>query len=197
MSSEYQKSVIEQKKEKVLESAIQLFSKKGYDATTISEIAKAANVSFGLVSTYYGNKEELFTVCITKPAETYLEEMLMFNTQPLSFKHEITQMINNHIKIISNRKDYLRLLVQVNSQYERFPNAFQVANIYTQKLTNKIEVLIHNGQVEDQLILENAEKIAIAYVGLLFGLRLSYADDPTSEDWNQFAEIALRLFGPK
>jgi TetR/AcrR family transcriptional regulator, mexJK operon transcriptional repressor len=197
MSSEDQKRTIEQKKEKVLESAIKRFSKKGYDATTISEIAKDANVSFGLVSTYYGNKEELFTVCVTKPAETYLEEMLKFNTQPAIFKTEISQMIKNHIKIIYNRKDYLRLLVQVNSQYERFPKAFQVANLYTQKLTKKIELLIRNGQMADQLASGNTEKIAIAYVSLLFGLRLSYADDPTSEDWNQFAEIALRLFGPK
>lgn len=189
--------VIEQKKENVLNSAIKLFSKKGYDATTIGEIAKAANVSFGLVSTYYGNKEELFTVCLSKPAALYLEEMLLFNTQPLSYENEIMKMIINHTNIISNRKDYLRLLVQVNSQYERFPKAFQATNIYTQKLTKQIEELIYNGQMEDQLTSGNAEKIAIAYVGLLFGLRLSYADDPTSEDWNLFSEIALRLFGPK
>lgn len=197
MSSENQSRSIEQKKEIVLQCAIKLFAEKGYDATTIGEIAKAANVSFGLVSTYYGNKEQLFTACISIPAETYLAEMLMFETEPLSFKDEITQMIKNHIQIISNRKDYLQLFVQVNSQYERFPKAFEVANIYTQRLTKNIGELIKNGQLKDQLIPGNAEKIAITYVSLLFGLRLSYSDDPTTEDWNEFVDIALRLFGPK
>ena len=108
MSNEYKKRTIEQKKEKVLESAIKLFSEKGYDSTTIGEIAESSNVSFGLVSTYYKNKENLFTVCISKPAELYLEEMLKFNTISSSYKNEITQMIKNHTKVISNRKDYLR-----------------------------------------------------------------------------------------
>lgn len=197
MSNEYKKRTIEQKKEKVLESAIKLFSEKGYDSTTIGEIAESSNVSFGLVSTYYKNKENLFTVCISKPAELYLEEMLKFNTISSSYKNEITQMIKNHTKVISNRKDYLRLLVQVNSQYERFPKAFQSANDFTQKLIKKIEELISNGQEENQLDSGNAKKIAIVYVGLLFGLRLSYSDNPTLEDWNSFAELALRLFGPK
>ena len=85
----------------------------------------------------------------------------------------------------------------MNSQYERFPKAFQSANDFTQKLIKKIEELISNGQEENQLDSGNAKKIAIVYVGLLFGLRLSYSDNPTLEDWNSFAELALRLFGPK
>lgn len=197
MNRETQKRAIEIKKEKVLQSAINLFSEKGYDATTMGEIAKSANVSFGSVSTYYGNKEELFKECISKPAETLLEEMLMFNTEPNSFKDEITLMIKNHITLFSSQKNYLRLLVQVNGQYERFPKVFKLANIYTEKLIKKVEVLVHNGQAANQLIYGNAEKVATSYVSLLFGLRLSYADDPTIEDWLTFTEIALRLFGPK
>ncbi|OCA90468.1 hypothetical protein A8F94_00835 [Bacillus sp. FJAT-27225] len=197
MSSDDQKRTIELKKDTVLQSAIKLFSEKGYDATTIGEIAKASNVSFGSVSTYYGNKEELFIACISKPAETLLEEMLMFNTHPYSFKEELTQMIKKHIELFSIQKDYLRLLVQVNGHHERFPKAFEIANTYTEKLNKKIASFVRNGQSAEQLISGDAENIAIAYISLLFGLRLSYADDPTTEDWREFVEIALRLFGPK
>ena len=64
MVSEKQMISVQQKKERVLQSAILLFSKNNYDGTTMADIAKHAGVSFGSVSSYYGNKEELYNTCI-------------------------------------------------------------------------------------------------------------------------------------
>ena len=47
------------KKEKILEAAIKVFSEKGYDQATMDEIAMEANVSKGLLFFYYENKENL------------------------------------------------------------------------------------------------------------------------------------------
>lgn len=197
MSNEKQNNSIEQKKERVLESATTLFSKKGYDATTMGEIAKEAAVSFGLVSIYFDNKESLYTLCVSKPTERYLEEMLKFDVQPKSYHKEISNMIDKHMGIISTHTNYLRLLAQVNSQHERFPSISKIANNFTSKLTNKLETIIQNGQNDNQLSHGNPERTAIAYVSFLFGLRLSYIDDPSQEDWNEFSNLAKRLFGLK
>ena len=123
--------------------------------------------------------------------------MLAFNTTPESYVDELHAMVRNHIENFSVQKEYLRLIVQVTAQFERFNEAFQTINQYTVKIQTKIQELIINRQREQQLSDGNAEKIAISYIIFLFGLRLSYADDPTIKDWNQFAEVALRLFGPK
>jgi len=163
----------------------------------MAEIAKEAKVSFGSVATYYGSKEELYMACIVQPVEGFIEEMLAFNTTPESYVDELHAMVRNHIEIFSVQKEYLRLIVQVTAPFERFNEAFQIINQYTVKIQTKIQELIINGQRDQQLSDGNAEKIAISYIIFLFGLRLSYADDPTIKDWNQFAEVALRLFGPK
>ena len=47
------------KKEKILNSAIRIFSARGYDQATMDEIALDANVSKGLLFFYYENKENL------------------------------------------------------------------------------------------------------------------------------------------
>ena len=47
------KRKIEEKKKDILEVAIKLFAEKGYEGTTMAEIAKLANVGFGTVATYY------------------------------------------------------------------------------------------------------------------------------------------------
>lgn len=197
MNNETKKRTIEMKKDSVLKAAIRLFAEKGYDATTMAEIAKEANVGFGSVSIYFGNKEELFMACIEQPMEDFIKHLLQFDTQPASYREEIQTFIQKHFELFSTQKIYLRLIVQLIGQYERFSEAFKIVNGQTEKLNAKVAQLIVNGQQANQLAEGNAEKIAISYVSLLFGLRLSYADDPSAHNWHEFSEIAIRLFEPK
>ena len=48
------------KKDHILRSAQVLFGREGYHATTVKQIAEMAGVGLGLVSHYFGSKEELF-----------------------------------------------------------------------------------------------------------------------------------------
>ncbi|HAS87692.1 MAG TPA: TetR/AcrR family transcriptional regulator [Desulfovibrio sp.] len=48
------------KKEKILLAAQEQFGKHGYTATTLKMVADCAGVASGLVSHYYGNKDNLF-----------------------------------------------------------------------------------------------------------------------------------------
>ncbi len=50
-----------EKRELIKETALHIFAEKGYRATTISEIAKAANISKGLLYNYYESKESVLT----------------------------------------------------------------------------------------------------------------------------------------
>ena len=47
------------KKELILETALDLFAKKGFNATSTSKIAKAAGVSEGLIFRHFSNKDGL------------------------------------------------------------------------------------------------------------------------------------------
>ena len=46
-------------REKILSVALELFAKKGYHAASISQIAKKAKISKGLMYNYFKNKEKL------------------------------------------------------------------------------------------------------------------------------------------
>ncbi|MGM0214077.1 TetR/AcrR family transcriptional regulator [Enterococcus sp. AZ109] len=50
----------EVRKQEILDTAIQLFFEKGYEKTTISDIAKRMNVSQGLCYRYFSSKEEIY-----------------------------------------------------------------------------------------------------------------------------------------
>ncbi len=46
-------------KERIVHAAIQLFSKRGFDATSVTEIAQSANVTKALIYYYFKGKEEI------------------------------------------------------------------------------------------------------------------------------------------
>jgi AcrR family transcriptional regulator len=64
------------KEEKILESAIKLFSKRGFSATTTSEIAKDAGVAEGTVFRYYKTKKHLLVKVMGKLIEVMSEELI-------------------------------------------------------------------------------------------------------------------------
>jgi len=66
----------ENKEEKILEAAITLFSKKGFSATTTSEIAKDAGVAEGTVFRYYKTKKQLLVKVMSRLIEVMSEELI-------------------------------------------------------------------------------------------------------------------------
>ncbi len=57
----------EERREKILKSAVNVFTSKGYEAATIPEIAREAGVAAGTIYLYFPNKRELF-VAVVKSA---------------------------------------------------------------------------------------------------------------------------------
>ena len=56
----------QEKREKILDAAIELFSQKGYESTKISDITDALRMGKGTFYVYFKNKEELFIECIDR-----------------------------------------------------------------------------------------------------------------------------------
>lgn len=49
-----------ERKKKILDAALNEFSEKGYSATSVDDIINRANISKGLIYTYFKSKEEIF-----------------------------------------------------------------------------------------------------------------------------------------
>ncbi len=56
-------------RENILETALELFARNGYASTSISQIAKAAGVSKGLMYNYFESKEALLHAILTSEME--------------------------------------------------------------------------------------------------------------------------------
>jgi AcrR family transcriptional regulator len=62
------------KKEAILIAATELFARKGYQGTAVSEIADRANVAQGTVFHHYRSKENLLISICDELVNTYLDK---------------------------------------------------------------------------------------------------------------------------
>ena len=71
------------RRQKVLEAAIDEFASKGYNATNINEVAKKSNISIGSMYSYFASKEDLF-LSIVNDAYILLEKVQQDTTESSS-----------------------------------------------------------------------------------------------------------------
>ncbi len=81
-------------RQQLLESALRVFSEKGYAATRLSDIAIAADVTRGAIYHHFGNKKELFIALFKDRADPYFQivsEILSSDLSPLEKIRNILQ----------------------------------------------------------------------------------------------------------
>ena len=75
----------ENSKQKILNSATKLFAHKGFDAVSVREICKDANVNLCMISYYFGGKKELYGAIIANLVEKqtlYAKTFLDLSIEP-------------------------------------------------------------------------------------------------------------------
>jgi TetR/AcrR family transcriptional repressor of mexJK operon len=194
--SKNQQLKMEQKRDRILEKALILFSEQGYNDTTISKVAKASGISFGSVFTYFATKEELFHTAVIEPIKEINTIMLDFNPDADDSLKELERMVKLHIKLFAKLSTYLRLVVQVIGQNKRFKDQFDELNIFHNEFCSKLATLLEKGQSNGQLLQSDPIFAASSYFSLLMGLRLTMTDEIDEEFWGNFTPFALQLFGP-
>lgn len=95
----------ENSKDRILKIAIKMFAQKGFDGTSLRDIAKAANVNVALIAYYWGGKNGLYSAIINDMIDTqtgYAKAALDFaiNPEDLSKKEQIELMYRTVDKAI-------------------------------------------------------------------------------------------------
>ncbi|HNF96381.1 MAG TPA: TetR/AcrR family transcriptional regulator [Pseudomonadota bacterium] len=71
--------LVDERRAQLLALGIKLFAERSYDEVSIDELARAANISKGLLYPYFPTKRDLYTAALRQAAQQLLDE-----TQPLA-----------------------------------------------------------------------------------------------------------------
>jgi AcrR family transcriptional regulator len=121
---------------KIINSAIKLFSKNWYSSVSIAAICRKAKISNGLFYHYFSNKEELIKHILEKTVNE-IEQMLS-NIDGKNLNEKISSLANSLYRYTSSNKELI--IVFREGQYRYFEyerRLFQIYKNILKKILNK------------------------------------------------------------
>ncbi len=98
------------KKERITNAGIKIFSKKGYGSTTTAEIAKEAGVSVGTLFNYFPNKQILFNELYLYANKHYCDYTKNLE-EKTDFKKGMIELWGRCINYALNNQEIFRFIV--------------------------------------------------------------------------------------
>lgn len=108
----------ERSEEKILHAALELFATNGYKNTSISEIAKKAEISKGLMYNYFESKQALLRAIMTK-AVTEGHDLIQHAMEDYAAPIlELEHLVLDSIEHVKNNFQYWKLLASLSHQQD-------------------------------------------------------------------------------
>jgi AcrR family transcriptional regulator len=134
-----------EKQTQILLVAETLFAEKGFDGTSIRNIAKVAKINIAMVSYYFGSKERLLESLIfyrTKDLKIQIENLLVEDLDPID---KINKLIEIYINRINSNKGIFRIL---HFEMATKKKELNIKSFYELRKSNlkSLEAIISEGQ---------------------------------------------------
>src|SRR2546429_2731044 len=164
----------EEQKERILEAAKALFAHKGFSETKMSDIAAAANVSYGLAYHYFANKEAIFISLLQKALQGSVELMLRAQTQPGTPWDRLNWLILQISQGAQEEPEYEMLILQALTS-QAVPQEMRQFVLRESQLSHEaLKQLIVEGQTAGEVVAGDPDLLTTTFEwciqGMVFGL---------------------------
>ena len=107
-------------REKIIETAMRLFSSQGYGNTSLSQVAKEAQVSKALIFWHFENKESLFRTAVQRTLEPYFINVVD-DLEGLSEIDQIKRLVDEYYEFVSKNIYSVKFLLSLILREEKHP----------------------------------------------------------------------------
>ena len=135
-----------EKQVRIIQAAEKLFADKGYDGSSVRDIADIAGINLAMVSYYFGSKEKLFEAMFAYRSESFkLQLENMIRNKELGPMEKMESLIDQYIEKLTSQECFHRIMVREQMVNK---NEFITTQIHTLKARNQqlIKKLIGEGQ---------------------------------------------------
>jgi len=134
------------KRQVIIDAAVEVFSRNGFQSSTIAQIARRANVAEGTIYQYFKNKEDLFfSIPIDKTKEFYNE--LDLHLEGIhGAENKIRKFVWYYLYHLQENPEYARALMLEMRVNRNFAKTKTFAPY--RPLTHKILQILQEGQDE-------------------------------------------------
>lgn len=153
-------------RQKILDASIKVFAQKGYNNTTMNDVANSAKVGIGTLYNYFKNKDDLLTSCMDKTIEDEIKQVREISEQQTDLMDKLHTFFLQHASLIKDKPYIARFLVvelrQSEAFYKRNPS-YNPLRYYISYVTEIFEEARRSGRIKDV----NIDALAYMLVGAM------------------------------
>lgn len=162
------------KRERILDAAVRVFARKGFHATRVSEVAKAAGVADGTIYLYFDSKEHLLVSLFEDRVGrllTYLETEL---PRVATASHRLQRIIELQLGLLDGERDLAEVVTIILRQSTKLMKEYAAPkfNAYLDVIARVID----EGQATGELRADVSPHLAArALFGALDAIAMTWA----------------------
>lgn len=181
---------------KILDAAWRVFGKKGM-AATMSEIAAAADVSYGLVYRYFSNKEAIFQALVAHLLQAGTDSAQNVLEMPGTPGERLYRIISGVQKARREHPEYFQLFYQVLNDETVNEEFREYVGKRGEAMQKALRQLIIEGQATGEIASGDPDQLVVAVMAYFDGLsRWSLRDPEFLKNHFPDTEIILRMLKP-
>ena len=166
------KSLFEQRKEKIFKAAVKCFNEKGYYETTIDSIAAKAKTSKGGIYYHFKSKKELFLELFHYRMKKYFDQLKAYIKEEPSPENQLRMFITKSSQILKDNEDFFRFFLEFLSMGAREQEIRKVMDIFyrdsIETFTFLMEEGIRTGEFKNIETDKVARTIYFLFIGVFF-----------------------------
>ena len=159
--------LINSRRKRMVETAIKLCVEKGFDNTTMSEIAEQSRMSKGSLYNYVGSKEDLVFLIqeyVRKDYETKFQDIER-NTTGLGWAETLRQYIRTYLETVDRMQDAYNFLNHVVARLDRERRRYLLQGVTL--VYEDFEKVLIKGRAAGEFKIDNPKLMAHNIVRLI------------------------------
>lgn len=181
-----------EKRERILQSAIKVFARKGFYNTRVSEIARTAGVADGTIYLYFKNKDDILISIFTDRIGKLNDEMERQLATLETAGEKIQRIVSIQLGLLRGHKDLAEVITINLRQSNRFLKQYAAPGF--NRYLDIIAGVIQGGQEEGDFRKDISPRVAACSLfGALDGLTLTWVLG--SRDADRLARAGQQVAG--
>jgi len=178
-----------QREYKIIESALDMFSRKGFYSTTVAQIAKSIGMSVGHFYNFFPSKNSLAKASITFVTKKLADELHKINELNISSKDKIHMFVLSYLDFLEKNPQMIDYFFKVYlANREMFSqdgdSGFELAKAFI----DEIEILINSGIESKEFCKKDFYVSFSCITGILGGITFLNGEGVLNKDVNIYAK---------
>ena len=136
--------------DRILKKALELFSDKGYDATSVREICEAAGITKPTLYHFYGSKEGVYRALVEGALERFRADILRALSGETSLREQLGRVARAYVDAAAREPDLARFLMALSHNPQHSAPATDFVGFYEGLLTEiarAVDAAVARGEI--------------------------------------------------